>query len=229
MEYCCFTVLAANALTHNEKLNWNKGVGVIFGLLGVTLLIGHSAIARLDRSNLIGEVACLCAALAYSFAGIYGRRFRGIPALKVATGQITGSTLVLLPIAALIDRPWSLPMPSAHAFEAWIGIAVFSTAIAYMIYFRILARAGATNLPLVTFLLPISALILGVSFLGERITAPAIGGMALIGMGLAAIDGRVWTATSKAVRAWSRVHLPAEQDNHHGLGQPAVPWSDDVS
>jgi drug/metabolite transporter (DMT)-like permease len=183
-----FTVLAAHGLTHNEKISWNKGVGVIFGFLGVAVLIGPSAITGFGGGDVVGEVACLCAALTYGFAGIYGRRFKGIPALKVATGQITGSTLVLIPLAALIDHPWRLPIPSAHAFEAWVGIAVFSTALAYMIYFRILAVAGATNLMLVTFLLPISALLLGAFFLRETITLQAIAGMALIGIGLAAIS-----------------------------------------
>jgi drug/metabolite transporter (DMT)-like permease len=190
-----FTVLAAHVLTYNEKINWNKGIGVVFGFMGVAVLTGPSAIAIAGGG--VGEIACLCAALTYGFAGIYGRRFKGIPALKVATGQITGSTLVLIPLTAVIDHPWTLPMPSAHAFEAWVGIAVFSTALAYMIYFRILAVAGATNLMLVTFLLPISALILGVSFLGETITLQAIGGMALIGVGLAAIDGRLVSRVSK--------------------------------
>ncbi|MDP9013215.1 MAG: DMT family transporter [Pseudomonadota bacterium] len=192
-----FTVLAAHVLTQNEKINWNKGIGVLFGFMGVAVLIGPSAIANIGGVDVVGEVACLFAALTYGFAGIYGRRFKGIPPLKVATGQITGSTLVLLPIAVIVDQPWRLPMPSAYAWEAWVGIAILSTALAYMIYFQILAVAGATNLMLVTFLLPISALMLGVFFLGETITAPAIGGMALIGMGLAAIDGRVWTAVRR--------------------------------
>jgi len=188
-----FTVLTAHVLTHNEKINWNKGIGVLFGFMGVAVLIGPSVITSFS-GDVAGEIACLCAALTYGFAGIYGRRFKGIPALKVATGQITGSTLVLIPLTALIDHPWTLPMPSAHAFEAWVGIAVFSTALAYIIYFRILAVAGATNLMLVTFLVPISALLLGVFVLGETITLRAIGGMTLIGMGLAAIDGRLWAA-----------------------------------
>ena len=189
-----FTVLAAHFLTHNEKLSWSKGVGVVLGFLGVAVLIGPSSMAHIGGGDVLGEISCLCAALTYGFAGIYGRRFKDVPALKVATGQITGSTLVLLPVAALVDRPWTLPMPSAHAWEAWVGIAVFSTALAYMIYFRILAAAGATNLMLVTFLLPISALLLGVFFLSETITLPALVGMALIGMGLAAIDGRACAA-----------------------------------
>jgi drug/metabolite transporter (DMT)-like permease len=183
-------------LTHNERINWNKGIGVFFGFVGVAVLIGPSAIAG-SSGDAVGEIACLCAALTYGFAGIYGRRFKGIPPLKVATGQITGSTLVLLPIATVVDRPWTLSIPSAQAWEAWVGIAVFSTALAYMIYFRILAVAGATNLMLVAFLLPISALLLGSFLLGETITMQAIVGMALIGLGLAAIDGRLWAAVSR--------------------------------
>jgi drug/metabolite transporter (DMT)-like permease len=208
-----FTVLAAHVLTHNEKINWNKGIGVLFGFIGVAVLIGPSAVASIGGGDVVGEIACLCAALAYGFAGIYGRRFKGIPALKVATGQITGSTIVLIPLTALIDHPWTLPMPSARAFEAWVGIAVFSTAPAYMIYFRILAVAGATNLMLVTFLLPISALLLGVFFLGETINLQAIGGMALIGMGLAAIDGRLWAAVRQS--RVSRVSKAVSRSTSH--------------
>ena len=193
-----FTVLAAHVLTHNEKINWNKGIGVLFGFMGVAVLIGPSAIASVDGGTVAGEIACLCAALTYGFASIYGRRFNGISALKVATGQITGSTLVLIPLTTLIDHPWTLPVPSIHAFEALMGIAVFSTALAYIIYFRILGVAGATNLMLATFLLPISALLLGVLFLGETVNLQAIGGMALIGMGLAAIDGRLWAAVRQS-------------------------------
>ena len=93
-----------------------------------------------------------------------------------------------------MDRPWTLPVPSTQVWLALVGIALFSTALAYILYFRILATAGATNLLLVTFLLPVSAMGLGVFVLGEQVTWPALAGMALIGLGLAAIDGRLWRA-----------------------------------
>ena len=86
------------------------------------------------------------------------------------------------------------PPPDLHVWAALAGIALLSTALAYMLYFRILATVGATNLLLVTFLLPISALLLGVLALGETITAGALFGMLLVGAGLAAIDGRLWKA-----------------------------------
>jgi drug/metabolite transporter (DMT)-like permease len=169
-----FGVLAAHALTANEKLTWSRGAGVLFGFAGVAILIGPDALAGLGHADLIGEAACLLAALIYGFAGIYGRRFKGISPIKVATGQITASTLVLLPIVALVDRPWTLPMPSSAAWAAFAGIALLSTALAYILYFRILAAAGATNLLLVTFLLPISALLLGWLFLGEHVAPTAL-------------------------------------------------------
>jgi drug/metabolite transporter (DMT)-like permease len=99
-----------------------------------------------------------------------------------------------LPIAAFVDRPWTIPAPGLHVWAAFVAIALLSTALAYMLYFRILATAGATNLLLVTFLLPISALLLGALVLGETIAGRAIFGMILIGEGLAAIDGRLWSA-----------------------------------
>ncbi len=149
-----FTVAAAHLLTNSERLTPAKVVGVAFGFLGVAVLIGPDALSGLGAGNLLGEGACLLAALIYAFAGIYGRRFKGVSAMKVATGQVTASTIILLPIAVVVDWPWMLPNPSLRVWSALVGIALLSTALAYMLYFRILATAGATNLLLVTFLLP---------------------------------------------------------------------------
>jgi drug/metabolite transporter (DMT)-like permease len=189
-----FTVIAAHFLTTSERLTWAKIAGALFGFLGVAVLIGPDVLSSLGQGDLLGEGACLLAALTYGFAGIYGRRFKDVPPLEVATGQITASTILLLPIAAVIDRPWLLPAPDLRLWAAFAGIAFLSTALAYILYFRILATAGATNLLLVTFLLPISALLLGALVLGETINTRAIYGMILIGAGLAAIDGRMWKA-----------------------------------
>ena len=193
-----FGVLVAHAATEDERLNWGKAAGVAFGFLGVTVLTGPAALA--GRGNLAGEGACLLAALSYSLGGVYGRRFRALPALKVATGQITAATLLLLPVAAVVDRPWTLPPPSPATWAALLGIALLCTAFAYLLFFRILAAAGATNLFLVTFLLPVSALLLGYFALGERLRPEGFAGMALIGLGLAAIDGRLAAALSRRIR-----------------------------
>jgi drug/metabolite transporter (DMT)-like permease len=187
-----FTILVAHLLTSDEKLTVAKGLGVLCGFLGVAVLIGPEALSGLGGGDLLGDASCLLAALVYGLAAIYGRRFKGIPPLKIATAQVTAATVILLPLAALVDRPWNLPMPSPAAWSALLAIALLSTALAYLLYFRILAVAGATNLVLVTFLLPASALALGALLLGEAVTRQALAGMALIGLGLAAIDGRPW-------------------------------------
>jgi drug/metabolite transporter (DMT)-like permease len=186
-----FAVLAAHFATSNEKLNWPKGVGVLFGFLGVVVLMGPSMLVNVSRDQVPADLVCLLAAFILALAGIYGRRFKGMPSLTVATGQVTASTLVLLPITLVVDQPWNLPSPSMHGWEALTGIAALSTALAYVIYFRVLATAGATNTMLVTFLVPISAILLGVVFLKEAFTAQTLEGMLLIGVGLAAIDGRL--------------------------------------
>jgi drug/metabolite transporter (DMT)-like permease len=184
-----FTVLVAHAATADEKLNGGRVAGLLFGFAGVVTMIGPDALQELGR-NVAAQLACLAAALSYGIAGVYGRRFRGVPALRVAAGQLTASTLLLVPLVALIDRPWTLPFPSTTTLGALLGLALLSTALAYVIYFRILARAGATAISLVTFLIPVSAILLGTQLLGEALAARHVAGMIAIALGLAAIDGR---------------------------------------
>jgi len=142
--------------------------------------------------DLAGELAVLGAALSYAFAGVYGRRFRamGLPPLVTAAGQVTATTAMLVPLAAVVDRPWTLPTPGVPVLAAVLTLALLCTALAYVLYFRILAAAGATNLLLVTLLVPAGAILLGATFLGERLAPRHVAGMALIALGLAAIDGR---------------------------------------
>jgi drug/metabolite transporter (DMT)-like permease len=185
-----FTVIATHALTDNEKATALRLAGVVFGFVGTAVLVGPAATLGLGSGSLAGESACVLAAISYAFAGIYGRRFSKLVPLQVATAQITASTAVLLPVAVAVDRPWTLPLPGITVWLSILGIALLCTALAYIVYFRLLAAAGATNLLLVTFLLPISSLLLGWFVLGETVAASAFGGMALIGLGLAAIDGR---------------------------------------
>jgi drug/metabolite transporter (DMT)-like permease len=191
-----FSVLIAHFYTADERLTWYKGFGIFFGLLGVLVLLGPSILVNAGGAELLPELACIFTAVSYAVAGIYGRRFKDLPALNVATGQLTASAAMLLPLALIVDQPWNLPSPSRQAWQAIIGLAVFSTALAYIIYFRLLASAGATNVLLVTLLVPISAVLLGVVFLNEAFTVQTFAGMALIAAGLAAIDGRLPRAIS---------------------------------
>ena len=212
-----FTILVAHFATADEKLTPARSLGVLFGFLGAAVLIGVEALSRFGRGDLVGDGACLLAAAVYGLGAIYGRRFKGVPPLKIATGQVTASTVILVPLAGLVDRPWMLPMPTAGAWMALFALALLCTALAYLLYFRILAVAGATNLVLVTFLLPGSALVLGAVFLGETVTATALAGMALIGLGLAAIDGRPLDAARR--RLDGSKHPP--QNGASGVGTKA--------
>ena len=185
-----WTVLLAHFATRDERLTRNRLAGVLFGLVGVVIMIGPSALHGLG-SNLIAQLAVLGAALSYAFAGIYGKRFRGIAPTVTAAGQVTCTTLLMVPISLLVDRPWQLPVPSLMTLGALLALGLLSTAVAYVIYFRLLATAGATNLLLVTFLIPVTALLLGIMVLGESLDPRQLMGMILIGLGLAAIDGRL--------------------------------------
>ncbi len=188
-----FAVVVAHLLTTDERLTASRFAGVLAGFVGVVVMIGPAALAGLGGEAL-AQLAVLTAAFSYALAGIFGRRFRGLDPTIIACGQVTCSTALLIPLVLAIDRPWMLPPPGAATWAAMIGIAVLSTALAYILYFRILTLAGATNLMLVTFLIPISALLLGILFLGETITIGQLAGMALIAAGLACIDGRLLPA-----------------------------------
>jgi drug/metabolite transporter (DMT)-like permease len=184
-----FAVLVGAALKIGAPLTPTRLAAVGFGFLGVVVLIGPAVFK--GGGAVASELACLLAAVSYAFGGYYGRRFGHLGALKVATGQTTGAALVMLPLAAMFDRFWNLPAPGLAAWGALLGIALISTAFAYVLYFQLLQRVDPTDLMLVTFLVPISALLLGLLFLGEAIKPAAFGGMAMIGLSLAAIDGRL--------------------------------------
>ncbi len=187
-----FTVLVAHVLTADERLGPAKAIGVALGFLGVTVMIGWDALTGLGTA-VLAQLAILGAAISYAFAGVYGRRFRAmeIDPVTTATGQVTCSTLVLLPVALIVDQPWQLAMPSLGTLVSIVALAVLSTAVAYVLYFRILAAAGATNLLLVTFLIPPSAILMGWAVLAEALSPQHFAGLALILLGLAAIDGRL--------------------------------------
>ncbi len=188
-----FTVIAAHILTRDEKMTMLKMLGVIIGFSGIVIMIGYESLGGAGKS-IYGQLAVLGAAISYSLAGIYGRRFRqlGVKPMVTATGQVTASSVLLIPIALLIEKPFQLPVPGLEVWLAVAGLAVISTALAYILYFRILATAGATNVLLVTLLIPVSAILLGTVFLGETLEIKHLLGMGLISIGLLAIDGRVF-------------------------------------
>ena len=187
-----FTIVVAGIFLMDERFSVLRVLGVIVGFSGVILMVGPDALGGLG-ADFWAQLCALGAAISYGFASVFGRRFRElrVDPVMVATGQVTMSSLVLWPIALWIDGPQDIANMSLNAALSMFGLAVLCTSFAYILYFRILERAGATNISLVTFLVPISAIILGVLVLGEQIFIKEIIGMTLIGVGLAIIDGRL--------------------------------------
>jgi len=190
-----FSVLLTHFLTREERLTVHRGAGVLLGWLGVALLIGVESLEGVNL-QIMGYGAVLMAALSYACAAIFGRRFRGIPPVTVTTGMLCSSTVMLIPLVLIFEDPMALH-PGPTAVAAILGLSLVSTALAYIIYFRVLSTAGATNLLLVTFLIPISASMLGVFVLGERLGWNALGGMLIIFAGLVTIDGRLLKGRAK--------------------------------
>jgi drug/metabolite transporter (DMT)-like permease len=184
-----FTFLLAHLLTADEKMSRRGLAGIGIGFCGAVVLIGPGALGGLGAQSW-GQFAVLGAAVCYACAGIFGRRLRHLAPTVSAAGMTAAASLVLLPLAMIFERPWTAS-PDAATWTALLSLGLVSTAAAYILYFRILASAGATNLLLVTFLIPIAALLLGTMILGEEISLGALLGMVLIFAGLAVIDGRV--------------------------------------
>lgn len=178
-----FTVLVAHVATADERLTPVKAAGVGLGFAGVlVMMLGEDL-----GGELFAILACLGAALSYGVAGVWGRRFRaaGISPLQTAAGVVTCSSVILAPVWLWVDRPWALDWPGWSPVLAVVALAVLSSAVAYLIFFRILARAGAVAISLVTFLIPFSAAGLGWLVLGERLELRHFAGLALILGGLA--------------------------------------------
>jgi drug/metabolite transporter (DMT)-like permease len=186
-------VLVAHGMTSDEKATPARITGVLLGMAGIIVMVGTDAMAGLS-DDLLAQLACLVSTLFYSFAAIYGRRLSqaSMSPMVITTGQTLAAALIMLPIILIVDQPWTLPTPGLNATLAALILAVFSTAIAYVLYFRLIDRAGASNAQLVAFLMPILAIILGIAFLGESLNARQIAGSALIALGLIILDGRLW-------------------------------------
>lgn len=184
-----FTLVVARIFA-GEPLTAAKLGGVALGVAGVGVLMGPDALSA-DAAGILGMLCVLGAALSYGLSALWMRRLRGTPPLVSAEAQLLCSTVMLLPLAGVVDRFWALPMPGARTIAAVLGLAAFSTALAYIVFFRISATAGPSNVMLVTLLIPVSASALGVFVLGERLAPHQIAGALVIASGLAVIDGRL--------------------------------------
>jgi drug/metabolite transporter (DMT)-like permease len=178
------------ALFREEQLTAYRVIGVVLGVIGVAILRGFDG--SIDGAQTIGIGLCLAGALSYGFAALWGRRhLAGVPPLKSATCQLLSSSAIMLMVVAIVDQPWTLAAPSGPTVMALIALAVFGTALAYIVFFQILVQAGASNVMLVTLLIPVTAMLLGSVFLGEAIKMKEVIGACVIGIGLLFIDGRI--------------------------------------
>jgi drug/metabolite transporter (DMT)-like permease len=175
-----------------ETLTANKAAGVVIGLVGVAVLIGPSALAGFTNTDALGMTAIILATLSYGFSGLWGRRLKGIAPPVSAASQMICSTLLMLPLAGVADRFWTLPMPSTSVLAAIVALGVLSTALAYILFFTIMASAGPLNVMLVTLLIPFTSIALGAFYLGETLNNRQIAGALVIGLSLLVIDGRLF-------------------------------------
>lgn len=201
-----FGAIIAHAVTHDEKLSAPRIIGLVIGFFGVVVMIGPDLLHDLGTEGL-AQFAILVSAVLYAGSIVYGRRFRHEPPTSIACGQLIAASVLLFIPTMVIDQPWSLPVPSLTPVLAMFAIGLLSTGIGFMIFLRVLARAGATNLMIVNFLNPVSAILLGGLFLGETLSQQQLLGMVAIAIGLAAIDGRPARWLGKAFR---RVFSPAQ-------------------
>lgn len=187
-----FGLLIAHVATRDERIAPRKLAGLLLGIGGVVVMFAPD-VAGGASAGLLAGGACLLAAFLYGCAGVFGRRVAraGVGPIPAAGAQLLAATVLLLPVAAVVDAPWALPAPSLAAAGALLGLGLVCTAVGYILYFRLLASAGPTNVLLVTFLIPVSAILFGAVLLGEALAPRHFAGMALIGLGLAAIDGRL--------------------------------------
>jgi drug/metabolite transporter (DMT)-like permease len=188
-----WSVILSHLLTHDEKMRVHKVAGVLVGIFGVTILVGPELLFG-RQTTVLGMLCGLGGAFAYGVSGIWGRRLKAVPPLQTATCQLLVSSVLLIPLACLVDRPWTLAMPAPHVVAAILGLAILSTALGYIIFFRILAVSGPTNAMLVTLLNPVSAIALGVTVLGETLAGRHIAGALVIAISLLLIDGRILKA-----------------------------------
>jgi len=187
-----FTVLLAWMLPSRTRPTAGSLAGVALGLLGVLVLVGPDALRGLG-GQVWGQLAMLGVAFSYACAAVYGRRFARMPPLAVSAGQLAGASLCLLPLSVAAEAPWTAH-PSAVSLVAIAVAGLLGTAVAYLLYFRILALGGPTRLSLVTYVIPLFAVGWGWLVLDERLSWNAAAALVLIAVGIVFVNGQAQTA-----------------------------------
>lgn len=187
-----FGVLAAHIATADEKLTKGKLIGVTVGFVGVATMIGPQITGE-GGNHLLAQVACLFASLLYALAGIFARRFKamGVNPMQLAAAQFIAGAIMLTPVALTFGQTFATLPTSWAAWGAVLALAIACSAFAYVLFFKLIERAGATNSLLVTLLVPPVAIVVGSIIFGEQLGLNQLFGLLLIGAGLAVIDGRL--------------------------------------
>lgn len=185
-----FTVIVSSLLARQETLRAHRVAGVVLGVAGVAVMLSGS-LSGLASDPVWAQLCCLGAAVSYACAATFARRFRDVPAQVAATGQLMGSSLIMLPVALYAGANWSPLAPGLTVWANVVALGILATALAYLIYFRLLSEAGATNASLVTLIVPASALFFGWLILGENLGQLQLGGFAILLAGLVVLDGRI--------------------------------------
>jgi len=178
------TILLAHVFVHDEPLTWGKVVGVVLGFAGVLVLIGPAALTTLGGETL-AQIAVLLATLCYSMNGVIAKKLRHIGSELAGAGMLIAAAVCVLPLSLLLDRPWQLA-PSWQSLTAVITLGLLCTGVGYLLFFRIIASAGAGFVSLNNFLVPLCGVVWGAIVLGERLEARAFVALLLILAGVAA-------------------------------------------
>lgn len=195
-----FGVLAAAIFFADERLSLRKITGVSLGFLGVATAIGLENFRDFNLRSL-AQLAILGGTVSYALAGVWGRKtLAGLTPQIAAAGMLTGSTLITLPVALIYEGPVQLDLQPA-TYLAIGYYSIVATAGAYLLYYYVLARAGSGNLLLVTLLIAPVAILLGALVRDEALNPNAYAGFALLALGLAVLDGRLWRLLRKAPQA----------------------------
>ena len=185
-----FGVIIAALILADERLTTRKVVGSLIGFFGVATAIGLESLRNFDITSL-AQLAVVAGTISYGFAGVWARiNLSALTPQVAAAGMLTGSSIVMVPAAFVIDGVPSIDL-SATALGAIAYYVIFATAGAYLLYYRILAAAGSANLMVVTLLMPPISIMLGALVLDETLSTNVYVGLAFLALGLTILDGRL--------------------------------------
>jgi drug/metabolite transporter (DMT)-like permease len=180
-----FTFLITIAVTRHEPTTWRKALGVVAGMAGICLIIGVEALNGLGR-ELLSQLAIILATISYAGASIFGRNFKHMDPMMPAAGSMLAGAIVLIPLSLVIDRPWTLA-PSSQSLLALGGLAVFSTAFAFCIFFRLIHTLGSVGTTAQAYLRVPVGVAIGAYFLSESLSETAWIGLICVVLGVAAM------------------------------------------